>query len=220
VSSTIPKSFYAATAPLPWYTRIPGYRSNTAWKMVVATIAYVSAVVAPIALIALVVAAIAAGPTSVHGTNSPSPSSHGLVAVAPASPHPAPLGTQHPSPSPASTPSPSPAVPSPVPSPKPAPPPAPTPSPSPTPAPPPPPPPPPPANTCGAPSNPWGYNFCAGSLIYSPPSNFCSYFNCIASFWKSTAGYVDECQDGTYSHSGGRSGACSYHGGELRPLYS
>jgi hypothetical protein len=31
---------------------------------------------------------------------------------------------------------------------------------------------------------------------------------------------VDECHDGTYSHSGGRSGACSYHGGELRPLYS
>jgi len=57
-------------------------------------------------------------------------------------------------------------------------------------------------------------------LIYSPPANFCSYFNCIKSFWTSTKGYVDECVDGTYSHSGGRQGACSYHGGELRPLYS
>jgi hypothetical protein len=201
VSSQIPKSFYAATAaPRRWYARIPGYRSNTVWKMVVASIAYVSALVAPIALIALVVAAIAAGPTSVNGTNSPSPSSQGLVADAPASPHPTPSPTQDPSPTPASTPSHKPAPP---PSPKP-----------------PPPPPPPPTNTCGAPSNPWGYNFCGGSLIYSPPSNFCSYFNCIPSFWKSTAGYVDECHDGTYSHSGGRSGACSYHGGELRPLYS
>src|SRR5207253_5811985 len=49
-----------------------------------------------------------------------------------------------------------------------------------------------PANLCGAPSNPWGYNFCGGSLIYSPPSNFCDYFNCIPSFWESTKGYVDE----------------------------
>ena len=75
------------------------------------------------------------------------------------------------------------------------------------------------AATCGAPSNPWSYNFCGGSLIHSPPGDFCSVFNCIPSFWTSTKGYVDECNDGTYSHSGGRSGACSYHGGERRPLY-
>jgi hypothetical protein len=79
----------------------------------------------------------------------------------------------------------------------------------------------PPANTCGAPSNPWGYNFCGGSLIYSPPSTFCDYFTtCIPSFWESTKGYVEECSDGTYSHSGGRSGSCSDHGGNRRPLYS
>jgi hypothetical protein len=29
---------------------------------------------------------------------------------------------------------------------------------------------------------------------------------------------VMECQDGMYSKSGGRSGSCSYHGGNLRPL--
>jgi hypothetical protein len=115
------------------------------------------------------------------------------------------------------------ASPSPTPSPSPRPSPSASPSPSLTPvaaAPAPPPPAPPPAqNTCGAPSNPWGYNFCGGNLIYSPPGSFCQYFNCIPSFWKSTNGYVDECKDGTYSHSGGRQGACSYHGGEWRPLY-
>jgi hypothetical protein len=84
----------------------------------------------------------------------------------------------------------------------------------------PPPPTQPPVNLCGAPSNPWNYGFCGGSKIFSPPANFCTYFPCIASFWKSTLGYVDQCVDGTYSHSGGRSGACSSHGGESRPLYS
>src|SRR5207249_3463588 len=31
-------------------------------------------------------------------------------------------------------------------------------------------------NLCGAPANPWGYNFCGGSFIYSPPVGFCTYF--------------------------------------------
>lgn len=88
-----------------------------------------------------------------------------------------------------------------------------------TPAPAPPPAPPPPANTCGAASNPWGYNFCGGNYIYSPPGNFCSYFSCIPSFWKSTNGHVEQCADNTFSHSGGRQGSCSYHGGNQRPLY-
>lgn len=77
------------------------------------------------------------------------------------------------------------------------------------------------AATCGAPSNPWGYNFCGGGFIYSPPSNFCDYFTtCIPSFWQSTKGYVEECVDGTFSHSGGRSGSCSSHDGDRRPLYA
>ncbi len=76
-----------------------------------------------------------------------------------------------------------------------------------------------PANTCGAPANPWGYNFCGGSYISNPPGSFCSYFNCIASFWKSTNGYVEQCVDGTFSHSGGRQGSCSYHGGNRQALY-
>jgi hypothetical protein len=76
----------------------------------------------------------------------------------------------------------------------------------------------PPRNLCGAPANPWNYNFCGGGTISAPPGNFCDYFNCIPSFWQSTKGYVEQCHDGLYSHSGGRSGSCSSHGGNLRPL--
>jgi hypothetical protein len=68
-------------------------------------------------------------------------------------------------------------------------------------------------------NNPWCYNFSSGKLIYNPPSNFCDYFNCISSFWNGS-GFVNECQDGSYSLSGGHQGDCSHHGGESRPLYS
>jgi hypothetical protein len=81
------------------------------------------------------------------------------------------------------------------------------------------PPPPTPTPCPGVNCNPWGYNFTPGNLIYHPPSKFCTYFNCIASFW-SGKGYVEECQDSTYSLSGGIPGSCSHHGGNLRPLYS
>jgi len=86
--------------------------------------------------------------------------------------------------------------------------------------------PPPPAafNYCGAPSNPWHYNFCGGSVIYSPPSNFCTYFSCIANFWHEDIpndGYVIQCADGMFSLSGGEAGGvCSYHGGPRRSLYA
>jgi len=129
-----------------------------------------------------------------------------VVATAPPTPSPTATATPTPTPTPTRTPLPATPTPTPVPVVH-----------TPTPAPPPPPPPP---NLCGAPSNPWGYNFCGGSYIYSPPGSFCGYFNCIPSFWTSTNGYVEECQDGTYSHSGGVSGSCSHHGGNLRPLWS
>ncbi len=67
--------------------------------------------------------------------------------------------------------------------------------------------------------NPWGYNFTLGKLIYSPQSAFCTYFSCITNFFKGH-GYVVECKDGDYSKSGGVQGACSTHGGVMRPLYS
>jgi hypothetical protein len=80
-------------------------------------------------------------------------------------------------------------------------------------------PPPPPADTCGAPANPDGLNFCGrGHLVANPPADTCDYFNCIANF-NNGHGYMEECNDGTYSMSGGRRGACSYHQGEERPVY-
>jgi hypothetical protein len=76
------------------------------------------------------------------------------------------------------------------------------------------------AELCGAPSNPWGYNFCGrGGYITAPPSDFCSYFGCIANF-PNGVGYVIECADHMYSKSGGRQGSCSHHGGNNRVLYS
>lgn len=75
-------------------------------------------------------------------------------------------------------------------------------------------------NLCGAPANPWGYNFCNnGALIYAPAAGVCSYFRCIDNF-PNGVGYMVECNDGMYSMSGGRSGACSYHEGEDRPVDS
>ncbi len=72
----------------------------------------------------------------------------------------------------------------------------------------------------GVNNNPWCYDFNPGSLIYSPASAFCSYFNCVSTFWSATRGYVAECANGRYTHSGGVSGACSRDGGVSRPLYS
>jgi hypothetical protein len=118
-------------------------------------------------------------------------------------------------------------VPTATPTPKPSPTPKPTPTPVPTQRPTPTPtakPTPTPAPACVAVNNnPWCYNFTPGNLIYYPPSGFCNYFPCIASFYEPDDpgdGYIVECNDGSYSQSGGERGACSYHGGVMRPLYS
>jgi hypothetical protein len=70
-------------------------------------------------------------------------------------------------------------------------------------------------------NNPWCYTFTnTGKLIYDPNAAFCSYFNCISSFWNGS-GYVVECNDGDYSKSGGKTGVCSgSHGGLKRNLYA
>jgi micrococcal nuclease len=73
---------------------------------------------------------------------------------------------------------------------------------------------------CGAPSNPWDYTYCRGQQIRNPPSNLCSVFACIPSFWHQTRGYVIRCYDGLLSHSGGIRGSCSGHGGNSRPLFA
>lgn len=71
---------------------------------------------------------------------------------------------------------------------------------------------------CGAPANPYGYNYCgSGALIYSPAPDVCRYFSCIANFTNGT-GYMEQCADTTVSMSGGRRGACSRHGGELHAV--
>jgi hypothetical protein len=96
----------------------------------------------------------------------------------------------------------------------------PPPPPPPPPAPPPPPPPPPPAPTCGAPANPYGFNFCGrGSKVYRAelPADVCTYFSRISNF-SNGKGYMVECADHKYSMSGGIQGACSQHGGELRAV--
>ena len=43
--------------------------------------------------------------------------------------------------------------------------------------------------------------------------DFCSTHPCIGNFDNGN-GYIVECADGMWSHSGGEPGACSYHGGE------
>lgn len=78
-----------------------------------------------------------------------------------------------------------------------------------------------PTTGLGVNGNPWGYDFTIGNLIYQPPSTFCDqYFSCVSSFWTSTNGYVAECNNGLYTHSGGVRGACSKDGGVERILYS
>src|SRR6266581_3141584 len=69
-------------------------------------------------------------------------------------------------------------------------------------------------------NNPWCYSFTSGNLIYSPNADFCSYFACVSTFWTATSGYVAECANGDYTHSGSVRGACSHDGGVMRPLYS
>ena len=50
------------------------------------------------------------------------------------------------------------------------------------------------------------------------PADFCSTHDCIPNFDNGT-GYIVQCNDGMWSHSGGRPGACSYHGGESSTTY-
>ncbi len=77
-----------------------------------------------------------------------------------------------------------------------------------------------PTHCVGVNNNPWCYDFRPGNLIYNPPSAFCNYFICVSTFWTANHGYVAECADTHFTHSGGVGGACSHNGGVLRPLYS
>jgi hypothetical protein len=65
------------------------------------------------------------------------------------------------------------------------------------------------------------------SVLVTPPTepapsdsiDFCSSHACIDNF-DNGSGYIVQCNDGMWSHSGGLSGACSYHGGESGTIYS
>ena len=74
------------------------------------------------------------------------------------------------------------------------------------------------AALCGAPANPYGYNYCGrGGQQSTPPADLCSYFQCIP-YFSHGKGHLAECRDTMVSMSGGRRGACSYHGGVLRAV--
>jgi hypothetical protein len=76
-------------------------------------------------------------------------------------------------------------------------------------------------HACGSPLNPWCYSVSGGgSLIYRAPLDLCFWIDCIPSFSSYSNGYVIQCADGEFSHSGGVSGSCSSHGGNWRPLYA
>lgn len=62
-------------------------------------------------------------------------------------------------------------------------------------------------------SNPAAPSEEVGSYSHADDAGFCSAHTCIGDF-QGEGGYIVECQDGTYSHAGGISGACSHHGGE------
>jgi hypothetical protein len=52
-----------------------------------------------------------------------------------------------------------------------------------------------------------------GSSSHDTDAQFCAMNQCIGAF-TTEPGTIVQCADGTYSHSGGISGACSRHGGE------
>jgi hypothetical protein len=58
-----------------------------------------------------------------------------------------------------------------------------------------------------------------GQRVYNPPVNFCTTHACVSTFWTDKSGYVVECGNGKYSHSGGVSGACSRDGKVAATLY-
>ena len=53
----------------------------------------------------------------------------------------------------------------------------------------------------------------AGSYSHSTDAQFCSTHRCIA-YFPHGRGFIVQCVDDEWSHSGGIQGACSYHGGE------
>jgi hypothetical protein len=55
-------------------------------------------------------------------------------------------------------------------------------------------------------------------VITNPASDICSYLNCVAKF-ADGQGFVVECQDNTFSKTGGTGDVCPKHEGYLQTLY-
>ncbi|RZU73537.1 hypothetical protein EV384_1943 [Micromonospora kangleipakensis] len=72
---------------------------------------------------------------------------------------------------------------------------------------------------CGAPANPFGYDYCGGSRIRKPAERICDYFECVPGFW-SGRGYVVQCRDGMLSLTGGQATACAGRQGVRRTLWT
>ncbi len=69
-----------------------------------------------------------------------------------------------------------------------------------------------PEDRCGAPANPMGYGFCAGTRIREPAAEVCDWFECVPEFWAGR-GYLVQCADGSVSLAGGSPRACGSYGG-------
>ncbi|MBB5828417.1 hypothetical protein [Micromonospora carbonacea] len=72
---------------------------------------------------------------------------------------------------------------------------------------------------CGAPANPFGYDYCGGSRIRRPDVRVCDYFDCGQDFWAGT-GYLVQCRDGALTLTGGRADVCAAHDGLRRTVWS
>ncbi|WP_130332130.1 hypothetical protein [Micromonospora kangleipakensis] len=71
---------------------------------------------------------------------------------------------------------------------------------------------------CGAPENPYGYNYCGGSYIDDPAPDVCDWFDCVDTLWDGK-GYLVLCEDGLISMTGVQRGPCADHGGTRHPVY-
>ncbi|GAB3063492.1 hypothetical protein [Micromonospora schwarzwaldensis] len=74
------------------------------------------------------------------------------------------------------------------------------------------------ARRCGAPVNPFGYDFCGGDRIRKPAAGVCDWFECVPGFW-SGRGWLVQCRDGAISRTGGQRDACAGNRGPRRTLF-
>ncbi|MDZ5445154.1 hypothetical protein U2F26_20860 [Micromonospora sp. 4G57] len=73
---------------------------------------------------------------------------------------------------------------------------------------------------CGAPANPFGYDFCGdGYRVRRPAARTCEFFDCAPGFW-SGSGYLVQCRDGLLSLTGGQREACAGQGGVRRIVHT